>query len=60
MLEHENEALKERVHGLERKVHEQNDEILCLRATLADVLRRLNSLESFTSKGSFFGIILLA
>ncbi|KAK2708115.1 hypothetical protein QYM36_015714 [Artemia franciscana] len=51
MLEHENEALKERVHGLERKVHEQNDEILCLRATLADVLRRLNSLESFTSKG---------
>jgi len=51
MVEHENEALRDRVHDLERRVHDQNDEITCLRATLADALRRINALEA--GKGGF-------
>eukprot|EP00096_Caligus_rogercresseyi_P015687 TRINITY_DN815_c0_g1_i1.p2 TRINITY_DN815_c0_g1~~TRINITY_DN815_c0_g1_i1.p2 ORF type:complete len:449 (-),score=82.12 TRINITY_DN815_c0_g1_i1:2051-3397(-) len=46
MVEHENERLRDRVSDLEKRVHDQNDEITCLRATLADALRRINSLES--------------
>lgn len=45
MIETENESVRERVSDLEKKVLEQGDEIVCLRATLADVLRRLNQLE---------------
>merc|ERR1719232_2116054 len=30
---------------LKKRVHDQNDEITCLRATLADCLRRINGLE---------------
>jgi len=45
MLENENEAMRDRVADLEKKVHFQNDEITCLKATLADCLRRLNALE---------------
>lgn len=45
MIETENESLRERVGDLEKKVLEQGDEIVCLRSTLADVLRRLNQLE---------------
>jgi len=45
MMENENEALRDRVADLEKKVHLQNDEITCLKATLADCLRRLNALE---------------
>ena len=45
MVEHENEAVRDRLGDLERKVHIQNDEIVCLKATLADCLRRLNTLE---------------
>lgn len=50
MLENENETLRERVGDLEKKVYEQRDEILCLRATLADVLRRLTNLEGRSGK----------
>merc|ERR1719233_2486361 len=46
MIENENEMLRDRVADLEKRVHDQNDEITCLRATLADALRRINSLES--------------
>lgn len=46
MLETENETLRERVSDLEKKVLEHGDEIVCLRSTLADVLRRLSQLES--------------
>ena len=46
MVENENETLRDRVSDLEKRVHDQNDEITCLRATLADALRRINSLES--------------
>lgn len=45
MIETENESLRERVTDLEKKILEQNDEIVCLRSTLADVLRRLAQLE---------------
>ena len=45
MVENENEAVRDRLGDLERKVHLQNDEIVCLKATLADCLRRLNTLE---------------
>lgn len=45
MIETENESVRERVSDLEKKVLEQGDEIVCLRSTLADVLRRLNQLE---------------
>ncbi len=46
MVDNENETLRDRVSDLEKKVHDQNDEITCLRATLADALRRINQLES--------------
>lgn len=46
MLETESTTLAARLQDLERKVIEQGDEIVCLRATLADVLRRLNLVES--------------
>lgn len=46
MVENENETLRDRVHDLEKRVHDQNDEITCLRATLADALRRINTLEA--------------
>ena len=45
MIENENEAVRDRLADLEKKVHLQNDEIVCLKATLADCLRRLNTLE---------------
>jgi microtubule-associated protein-like 1/2 len=49
MMEAENESLQERVADLEKKVLEQGDEIVCLRSTLADVLRRLNQYDSRSS-----------
>jgi microtubule-associated protein-like 1/2 len=51
MMETENESLRERVADLEKKVLEQGDEIVCLRSTLADVLRRLNQFDSRGSGG---------
>lgn len=45
MIDNENDAVRDRLSDLEKKVHLQNDEIVCLKATLADCLRRLNSLE---------------
>ena len=44
-MENENDAVRDRLADLEKKVHQQNDEIVCLKATLADCLRRLNTLE---------------
>lgn len=45
MLESEKSSLAGRVHDLERRMLTQQDEIVCLRSTLADVLRRLNMFE---------------
>lgn len=46
MIETENESLRERVSDLEKKALDQGDEIVCLRSTLADVLRRLTLVEN--------------
>ncbi|KAG1662874.1 Echinoderm microtubule-associated protein-like 1 [Nymphon striatum] len=45
MLNNEDDTLRERVSYLEKKTHEQQDEIACLRSTLADLLRRVANLE---------------
>lgn len=52
MLESEKSSLFGRVHDLERRVLAQHDEIVCLRSTLADVLRRLNMIEGNVERGS--------
>ncbi|XP_055535670.1 echinoderm microtubule-associated protein-like 2 isoform X2 [Wyeomyia smithii] len=46
MLEAEKAGLVERVNDLERIVLEQKDEIVCLKSTLADVLRRLSTIDN--------------
>ncbi|XP_013395547.1 echinoderm microtubule-associated protein-like 2 isoform X3 [Lingula anatina] len=51
MLDHENEELRERVSALEKKVHQNEDEMLCLKSALADALRRIASLESGRTAG---------
>ncbi|XP_028133736.1 echinoderm microtubule-associated protein-like 2 isoform X1 [Diabrotica virgifera virgifera] len=45
LLDPENHVYNDRIAELERKVSEQQDELVCLKATLAEALRRLNSLE---------------
>lgn len=45
MLEAESRGMAGRVADLERRVLEQGDELVCLKATLAEVLRRINLLE---------------
>ncbi|XP_071055971.1 echinoderm microtubule-associated protein-like 2 isoform X1 [Onthophagus taurus] len=45
MLETESRGVAGRVADLERRVLEQADELVCLKATLAEVLRRLNVVE---------------
>lgn len=52
MLESEKSSLAGRVHDLERRVLTQQDEIVCLRSTLADVLRRLNLIEGNIERGA--------
>lgn len=52
MLESEKSSLAGRVHDLERRVLSQHDEIVCLRSTLADVLRRLNLIEGNIERSS--------
>uniref|UniRef100_A0A1L8E5X0 Putative echinoderm microtubule-associated protein-like 1 n=2 Tax=Nyssomyia neivai TaxID=330878 RepID=A0A1L8E5X0_9DIPT len=52
MLESEKSSLVGRVHDLEKRVLTQQDEIVCLRSTLADVLRRVNQLEGQSDRGT--------
>ncbi|KAL1490011.1 hypothetical protein ABEB36_013925 [Hypothenemus hampei] len=52
MLEAENRGVADRVADLERKVLEQGDELVCLKATLAEALRRLNILEGMRNPSS--------
>jgi len=44
----DNETLRVRVGDLEKQVHDNNDEIKCLKATLAECLRRIDDIESKT------------
>ena len=46
MLDHENSQLSDRVACLEKRVQQQDDEIICLKSALSDCLRRLQALES--------------
>ncbi|XP_055623967.1 echinoderm microtubule-associated protein-like 2 isoform X2 [Toxorhynchites rutilus septentrionalis] len=46
MLATEKASLVERVNDLERVVLEQKDEIVCLKSTLADVLRRMSAIDN--------------
>lgn len=46
MLTAENESSSERIADLEKKVQELEDECICLKGTLVDVIRRLAVLES--------------
>lgn len=50
MLESENSSMAERLYDLERQVLEQQEEILSLKSTLSEVLRRLNNLDSNSSR----------
>lgn len=52
MLDTESRGVAGRVADLERKVLEQGDELVCLKATLAEVLRRLNILEGMRNPGN--------
>lgn len=45
MLEAESRGVADRVSDLERRLLEQGDELVCLKATLAEALRRLSLLE---------------
>ncbi|VEN35286.1 unnamed protein product [Callosobruchus maculatus] len=55
MLEAEHRSVAGRLADLERKVLEQGDELVCLKATLAEALRRLSTLESVRSSTSSIG-----
>ncbi|XP_064623638.1 echinoderm microtubule-associated protein-like 2 isoform X5 [Lineus longissimus] len=46
LISHENEELRDRVTNLEKKVEQQEDEILCLKSALSDVIRRMTVLEN--------------
>lgn len=52
MLETESRGMVIRVHDLERRVLEQGDELVCLKATLAEALRRLSTLEGMRQSHS--------
>ena len=58
MVENENETMRDRVSDLEKRVHDQNDEITCLRATLADALRRINTLEAGKGKENYNFVVI--
>lgn len=46
LLSQDQEELSERVAHLEKRVREQEDEIICLKSALADVMRRLGQVET--------------
>jgi len=46
ILSQETETVQERILSLEKKVQHQDDEIVCLKSSLADALRRLAAVES--------------
>ena len=44
---------KERVIALEKKVVQQDDELICLKSALSDCIRRLNTIETTKGKQHF-------
>jgi len=55
ILSHESDSVQERMLNLEKKVQQQDDEIVCLKSALADALRRLATLESGVSLSAITG-----
>lgn len=53
MLDAESHGVAGRVQDLERRVLEQGDELVCLKATLAEALRRLSIVEGMRLPNSF-------
>lgn len=45
MLENEEKNSSDRISSLEKHVKQQNDELICLKSALADVIRRMQQLE---------------
>ena len=46
LINSDNESLRVRVDDLEKQVHDNNDEIKCLKATLAECLRKIGDIET--------------
>ena len=46
LMHGDTESLRNRVGDLEKQVHDNNDEIKCLRATLAECLRKIGDIET--------------
>jgi len=46
ILSRDSDNVQDRVLSLEKKIQQQDDEIVCLKSALADALRRLTALES--------------
>ena len=46
MLENEQRNSADRLASLEKRVQQQNDELICLKSALADVIRRINTVEN--------------
>ncbi|CAG5132203.1 unnamed protein product, partial [Candidula unifasciata] len=53
LLTHEKEDVMNRVMYLEKRVQQQEDEIICLKSAVADVIRRLSSVETSGQNSSF-------
>jgi microtubule-associated protein-like 1/2 len=46
MLENEKDNLNDRIANLEKRVQQQDDEIICLKSTISEVLKRLQIIEA--------------
>lgn len=46
MLENEEKNAADRIASLEKRVQQQNDELVCLKSALADVIRRIHQVET--------------
>ncbi|BFZ07628.1 hypothetical protein BsWGS_10667 [Bradybaena similaris] len=53
LLHQDKEDIMNRVVYLEKRVHQQEDEIICLKSAMADVIRRLNSVETSGQNSTF-------
>lgn len=54
----ENDQLRDRIRSLEKRVQDQDDEIICLKSAIADCLRRLQTVEAIRGNTNFHCSIL--
>lgn len=52
MLENDRKTVNDRIENLEKRVEQQDNELICLKSTLADLLRRFNQIESSSRSNS--------